>query len=70
MVVGGNVIFTDELLKKTTSEKTNFHWLLALTALKNYSTNSFRTTNIECLCTSAFCCKFETRLRMLIDVIV
>jgi hypothetical protein len=49
--VSENNIFTGGC-KTTASEKADFHWPLALAALKNISTNSFRTVTIELLYTS------------------
>jgi hypothetical protein len=61
-----NVISTSSFLKQpasanvistggyrtTISEKSDFHWPLALAALKSTSANSSRTVTIELLCTS------------------
>jgi hypothetical protein len=47
----GNVIFTSGS-RITASGNGDFHWPLALAALKNASANSSRTATIEPLCTS------------------
>jgi hypothetical protein len=48
----GNAIFTGSS-RITASENDDFHWPLALAALKNASANSSRTATIEPLRTSA-----------------
>jgi hypothetical protein len=68
ITASGNAISTGGLLKKpasgnyiftggsriTASGNGDFHWPLALAALKNASANSSRTATIEPLCTSGW----------------
>jgi heme A synthase len=50
--VSGNSIFTGGFIKKTASGNGDFHWPLALAALKSASENASRTATIEAVCTS------------------
>jgi hypothetical protein len=57
----GNALSTDGWVKRiaigniTASENIDFHWSLALAALKNSSANIWTTTTIKLLCISEIC---------------
>jgi hypothetical protein len=46
------MLFTLAVGKQPHVKKADFYWPLTLAALKNASTNSYRTATIELLCTN------------------